>query len=157
MPVCRIDYCQFILTSQTNFTMTQFADHRHGFSHDAVKRYLQGDKLTANQVWEHSKRDIVVCARGCIVCDDTLSTRIIRTILNWFDGNTVERPRPDKCIGLVNCINVNPEQDGKTKLDHVRDMLLSAVANKGLYQVKRRWLSETCQELRSPALAMAFA
>jgi Transposase DDE domain len=52
-----------------------------------------------------------------------------------------------KGIGLVNCIYVNPEtseywpidyrifapeQDGKTKLDHVRDMLLSAVANKGL-------------------------
>ena len=58
--------------SQANFTLTQFADHSPGFSHDAVKRYLQGDKLTANQVWKHSKRDVVACVRSCIVFDDSI-------------------------------------------------------------------------------------
>ncbi len=72
MTINRLDYCQFLLTSQTNFTMTNFADHIQGSSHDAVKRYLEMDKLTANQVWEHAQRDIVVSPRGCIVFDDTI-------------------------------------------------------------------------------------
>ena len=52
-----------------------------------------------------------------------------------------------KGIGMVNCLYVNPDSgqywivdyrlydpdgDGKTKLDHVKDMLLSLIANKGL-------------------------
>jgi len=148
MPVKRIDYCQFILTSQANFTMTQFADHSSGFSHDAVKRYLQGDKLTANQVWEHAKREIVVCARGCIVFDDSIldknHSHHIELVRRQYSGNAHGLI---KGIGLVNCIYVNPEtgeywpidyrifapeQDGKTKLDHVQDMLVGAIANKEL-------------------------
>jgi hypothetical protein len=52
--------------------MTYFADHAQGFSHDAVKRYLQLDKLTAHQVWEHSKANIVTPPRGYLVFDDTV-------------------------------------------------------------------------------------
>jgi hypothetical protein len=50
--VTRFDYCQFLVVSQTNYTLTYFAEHSPGFSHDAVKRYLQEDKLMARMVWE---------------------------------------------------------------------------------------------------------
>lgn len=148
MTIKRIDYCQFLLTSQTNFTMTNFADHIQGSSHDAVKRYLEVDKLTANQVWEHAQRDIVVSPRGCIVFDDTILDKShshrIELVRRQYSGNA---HGIIKGIGLVNCLYVNPdtgeywpidyrlfapEQDGKTKLDHVREMLLNAVANKDL-------------------------
>jgi hypothetical protein len=42
-PVTRIDYCQYLLISQINYTLTNFADHTEHFSHDAVNRYLAGD------------------------------------------------------------------------------------------------------------------
>jgi DDE superfamily endonuclease len=144
----RLDYCQFLLTSQTNFTMTNFADHIQGSSHDAVKRYLEVDKLTANQVWEHAQRDIVVSPRGCIVFDDTIldkgHSHSIELVRRQYSGNA---HGIIKGIGLVNCLYVNPdtgeywpidnrlfapEQDGKTKLDHVREMLVNAVGNKNL-------------------------
>src|SRR5258708_32634600 len=51
--VTRLDYCQFLLVSQTNYTLTYFADHGPGFSHDAVNRYLEEDKLTARLVREN--------------------------------------------------------------------------------------------------------
>jgi len=39
--VTRLDYCQFLLVTQTNYTLTYFAEHSEKFSHDAVKRYLE--------------------------------------------------------------------------------------------------------------------
>jgi hypothetical protein len=56
----RLDYCQFLLSTQFNYTLTYFADHTGRFSHDAVNCYLLGEKLTARLVWEN--------VRGQIVC-----------------------------------------------------------------------------------------
>jgi hypothetical protein len=55
----RLDYCQFLCSSHTNFTMTYFAEHGAGFSHDAVNRMLRRDKLTPRLVWEHVKSDVI--------------------------------------------------------------------------------------------------
>ena len=45
-PVTRLDYCQYLLSSQINYTLTNFADHTTAFSHDKLNRYLAGDKIT---------------------------------------------------------------------------------------------------------------
>ncbi|BAM54391.1 hypothetical protein BEST7613_5460 [Synechocystis sp. PCC 6803] len=42
----RLDYCQYLLSSPTNYTLTNLAKHLDGVSHDRIKRYLQGVKLT---------------------------------------------------------------------------------------------------------------
>jgi hypothetical protein len=42
--------------SQTNYTLTYFAEHSTRFSHDAMKRYLEMDKLTTRMVWEARSR-----------------------------------------------------------------------------------------------------
>ena len=55
----RIDYCQFLASSHTNFTMTYFADHTNGLSNDAINRFLRNDKLTGKIIWEHVQGDIV--------------------------------------------------------------------------------------------------
>jgi len=43
--VTRLDYCQYLLVSQINYTLTNFADHSANFSHDALNRYVAGERL----------------------------------------------------------------------------------------------------------------
>ena len=45
-PVTRLNYCQYLLVSQINYTLTNFADHCESFSHDAINRYLRGERIT---------------------------------------------------------------------------------------------------------------
>ena len=55
MKPTRRDYCQFLLSTQTNYTQTYFADHHQHFSHDAINRYLQSDNVTPEVVWDQVK------------------------------------------------------------------------------------------------------
>lgn len=144
----RLDYCQFLLSSHTNFTITYYAEHTKNFSHDSVNRYLSTEKMTASVIWEHVKGDIVFSPRGCIVFDDSVldknHSHSIDMVRRQYSGNAHGLI---KGIGMVNCLYVNPdtgqywivdyrlfdpEGDGKTKLDHVRDMLISLVASKAV-------------------------
>lgn len=146
--VTRLDYCQFLLVSQTNYTLTYFADHRPGFSHDAIKRYLEEDKLTARLVWENVKGQVVRSEQGYIAFDDTVldhnSAFKIELVRRQYSGNA---HGIIKGIGVVTCVYINPERDqfwiidyrifdpqhdGKTKLDHVRQMLDNALHDKQL-------------------------
>jgi hypothetical protein len=128
--------------------MTHFAEHAKGFSHDAVNRLLRRDKLTGQIIWEHVKGDIISSPRGCLIFDDSVldknHSHSIELVRLQYSGNAHGLI---KGISMVNCLYVNPEtgqywivdyrifdpdSDGKTKLDHVREMLISAVARKGL-------------------------
>jgi hypothetical protein len=47
----RLDYCQYLLVSQINYTITHYADHtRNEMSHDAINRYLRHERLTPRLV-----------------------------------------------------------------------------------------------------------
>jgi len=148
MGINRIDYCQFLLSTQTNYTMTRFADHAQGVSHDAVNRLLRRDKLTGQIIWEHVKGDIVASPRGCLVFDDSIldksHSHCMDLVRLQYSGNA---HGVIKGIGMVNCLDVNPQTgqywivdyrlfdpggDGKTKLDHVHEMLVAAIASKAL-------------------------
>ena len=41
----RLDSCQYLLSSPLNDTLTHFADHSEGFSHDMINRYLAGARI----------------------------------------------------------------------------------------------------------------
>ena len=146
--VTRLDYCQFLLSSQTNYTLTYFAEHTDRFSHDAVNRYLRGEKLTARLLWEQVRGQILPSERGYLVFDDTVidknSSFQIEVVRKQYSGNA---HGIIKGIGVVSCVYVNPEcdqfwvidyriyapdDDGKTKLDHVREMLTRTIGEKGL-------------------------
>ena len=148
MKPTRLDYCQFLLSSQVNFTLTHHAEHHDQFSHDAIKRYLQGEKLTSRLIWENVRSQIVSSKYGYLVFDDSVQDKnfsnMIELVRRQYSGNA---HGIIKGIGMVNCLYVNPENgqywivdyrvfepdgDGKTKLDHVQDMLLSAIADKQL-------------------------
>jgi len=146
--VTRLDYCQFLLVGPTNYTLTYFADHSLGFSHDTVKRYLETDKRTARMVWEQVRGQGGSSEGGDPSFDDT--------VLNYnraFKIELVRRPYSGnaraviKGIGVVTCVYINPEldqfwiidyriydpqRDGKSKLDHVREMLDNALSDKQL-------------------------
>jgi hypothetical protein len=146
--VTRLDYCQFLLVSQTNYTLTYFADHSPGFSHDAVKRYLEADKLTARMVWESVRGQVVGSEQGYLAFDDTVldhdSSFKIDLVRRQYSGNA---HAVIKGIGVVTCVYINPEldqfwiidyriydpeRDGKSKLDHVWEMLDNALSDKQL-------------------------
>jgi hypothetical protein len=85
----RLDYCQYLLVSQVNYTLTNFAEHTEKFSHDAVNGYLAGDQITPRLVWENVRGQVIQTPEGFIMFDDTVMTKTSRTRLNWFGHNTV--------------------------------------------------------------------
>jgi hypothetical protein len=139
----RIDYCQYLLSTQTNFTITNYANHILNVSHDAINRYLRKEKITAKIIWEHVKGSIVQSPRGCVIFDDSIldknHSHSIELVRRQYSGNAHDLI---KGIGMVNCLYVNPDSgqywivdyriydpdgDGKTKLDHVQEMLARLV------------------------------
>ncbi len=67
--VTRLYYCQYLFSSQINYTLTNFAKHVETLSHDMVNRYLRDEKLTPMLVWGHTKGDIKQSKNGFIVFD----------------------------------------------------------------------------------------
>jgi hypothetical protein len=147
-PVTRLDYCQYLLSSQINYTLTYFAEHTEVFSHDAVNRYLAGEQITPRLVWENVKGDVVQISEGCLVFDDTVVDKNfsakVDLVRRQYSGNA---HGIIKGIGVVTCVYVNsaldqfwiidyriydPDGDGKSKLDHVQDMLNHCVYSKQL-------------------------
>ncbi len=146
--ITRLDYCQYLLVSQINYTLTNYAEHTEKFSHDMANRYLAGDEIRPRLVWENVQSQVVQTPYGFLVFDDTVMDKNyshnIELVRRQYSGN---EHGVIKGIGVVTCVYVNPELDqfwiidyriydpdgdGKTKLDHVQDMLLNVVYQKGL-------------------------
>ena len=104
--------------------------------------------MTGHLIWEHVKGDIIPSHRGCIVFDDTIldknHSHSIELVRRQYSGNA---HGIIKGIGMVNCLYVNPDNgqywivdyrifnpdgDGKSKLDHVEEMLTQLIADKGV-------------------------
>lgn len=139
MKVTAMSYGQFLINSPLNFTGTYFAETVDGLDHNSVYRYLKNSKLSSKIVWEKSSKNIVFSKYGYVIFDDTVADKIfsfdIELARNQYSGNAHGIV---KGIGIVTCLYYNPEidrffvldfrifapdQDGKTKLDHTREML----------------------------------
>jgi hypothetical protein len=146
--VTRLDYCQYLLVSQINYTLTNFADHSETFSHDAINRYLRGERITPRLVWDNVEGQVIRTPDGYIVFDDTVLDKncsfAIELVRRQYSGNA---HGVIKGIGVVTCIYINPDLDqfwlidyriydpdgdGKSKLEHVREMLTNIVYHKQL-------------------------
>ena len=144
----RLDYCQYLLSAQTNFTIANYADHASNLSHDAINRHLKSIKMTAKITWEHAKGSIVQSPRGCVIFDDSIldknHSHNIELVRRQYSGNAHGLI---KGIGMINCLYVNPDSgqywildyriydpdgDGKSKLDHVKEMLDCLVTRRGV-------------------------
>ena len=144
----KLDYCQYLLSSQTNYTLTNLAEHLQVFSHDTINRYLRGERLTPRLLWDNVKSIIQLDTDGSVIFDDSVinknSSRSIEIVRRQYSGN---EHRVIRGIGLISCVYVNrktgqfwvvdyriydPDGDGKTKLEHVADMLQTLVFHKQL-------------------------
>ncbi len=139
MKTTRQIYCQYLLSSQINYTCTNLADHLEGLDHNSVYRYLKQEKLTPALIWEKVKDLLVTTENGYLLFDDTVLDKSysfeIEGVRRQYSGNA---HGVVKGIGIVNLVYYNaetdqywiidyrvfdPDRDGKTKLDHLNDML----------------------------------
>jgi len=148
MKFTKINYCQYLLSSQTNYTITNLAEHLENVSHDRINRYLRKEKLTPSLLWENVQPSLKKDPDGYIIFDDTVLDKRysseIEISRRQYSGN---EHRVMEGIGLVSCLYVNsttqqfwvidyriydPEGDGKTKIIHVEEMLEALVSKKKL-------------------------
>lgn len=101
----QVDYCQYLLSSQTNYTLTNYAEHVTSLSHDLVNRFLSTEKLTASNLWQHVKDGIISSENGYIAVDDTVMdkshSKNIDSVRWQYSGNAHKIVRG---IGFLNCI-----------------------------------------------------
>jgi hypothetical protein len=144
MSLSKLDYSQFLLSSQVNYTLTHLADHLQKFSHDTITRYLGGVTLRPRHLWEKVAPLLEQHEEAFLLFDDTVldksfGPQIEMTQKQW-SGNAHGIVRG---IGLVSCVYVHPhsghfwvmdyrvydpQQDGRSTLDHVQAMFESAIS-----------------------------
>ena len=144
----RLDYCEFLISSQINYTQTYLADHHEHYSHDSINRFLRSDKLTPNILWKNVKDEIVESENGYVIFDDTVIDKRYNQksnlVRSQWSGN---EKRVIRGIGVVTNIYVNPELncywiinyriydpagDGQSKITHMLEMLDNLVYVKEL-------------------------
>lgn len=104
----KLNYCQYLLSSQINYTLTNLADHLEQISHDKINRYLKNEKLTPRLLWDNVKDVIEINHNAYLFFDDTVIDKryaiAIETSRRQYSGNEhsiIQR------IGVINCIYVN--------------------------------------------------
>lgn len=110
MGFSKLEYCQFLLSSPVNHTLTYLANHAPQWSHDRINRYLRNEELTPRLLWENVREVIQSGKGGYLLFDDT--------VLDKQFGPHIEMRRRqwsgnEKAviggIGLVSCVYVNEE------------------------------------------------
>jgi len=143
MSFTKLDYCQYLLSSQVNYTLTNLAEHLKSFSHDTINRYLKGEKLSPRLLFEQTRSLLEIDPQAYLIFE-------LDTVLDKSFGPKIELVRKQwsgnkkgviRGVGVVSCVYVNPktehfwvvdyrifdpEADAKSKLDHVEEMLRSA-------------------------------
>lgn len=111
-PVSRFDYFQCLLSSQINYTLTNFADHSQWFSHDQLNSFLRNEKLKPRLVWKQIKDSIVFGENGFLLFDNTIADKnysfAIELVRHQYSSNTKSII---KGIGIITCLYVNYESN----------------------------------------------
>ena len=101
----KLDYCQYLLSTSHNYTLTNFAQHLGNVSHDEINRYLKTEKITPQTLWLNVKDNIEVDEDGYLVFDDTVLDKShsnkIELVRKQYSGNAHGVVRG---IGVVNCV-----------------------------------------------------
>jgi hypothetical protein len=136
------------LVTQINYTLTNFAEPTERFSHDAINRYLRGERITPRLVWDKVRDQVVPTPQGYIMFADTVLDKHYSSAINLVRRQYSGHAKAViKGIGVVTWVYVNPatdqfwviayriydpDGDGHSQLDHVREMLSNVVYQKGL-------------------------
>ncbi len=65
------NYCQYLLSTQTNHTLTNYAEHVKNVGHDVMKLFLKNERLTSSTIWKKTKSGIVPSSEDHMIFDDT--------------------------------------------------------------------------------------
>jgi len=131
-----------------NYTCTNLSDHLDGSpgtSHDAISDYLRREKLTSRGLWELVAPLLNDSTEAFLVLDDSVQDKRhsekIELVKLQYSGAEHGLVRG---IGVVNLLHTDaqgdyypidyrifdPDNDGKTKNDHFREMLIRAISDK---------------------------
>jgi hypothetical protein len=144
-------YIEYLIATPGNYTCTNLADHLEGEaaqSHDAISDFLRQQKLTPRRLWDVVAPLLCDGPHCYLIFDDSVQDKryshqieLVKLQYSGAVGGLV------RGIGVLNLLHSNgpqgefypldyrlyaPEQDGKTKNDHFRDMLIRAVSDKQL-------------------------
>jgi len=79
MSFTRLDYCEYLLSSQVDYTLTNLAEHLESFSHDTINRYLKGEKLSPRLLWKQARSLVEIDPKAYLIFDDTVLNKSFRT------------------------------------------------------------------------------
>ena len=139
-------YIEYLVSTPSNYSCSNLAEHLEDMSHDAVSDYLQRDKLTARHLWELVAALLKDSESSYLIVDDSVQnkqySRKIELVKKQYSGAEHGLVRG---IGVVNLVHSDgtdfypidyriyaPEADGKTKNDHFREMFLNALSDKDI-------------------------
>jgi hypothetical protein len=144
----KLQYVEFLISTVANFTGSHLAEHLDSVSHDTVTDYLQSERLTAAHLWGLVSGLLHDSEQAFLMADDSVQdkrySRFIELVKRHYSGATHGLVRG---IGVVNLVHSSgtagdfypidyriyaPDSDGKTKNEHFREMLVRAVADKGI-------------------------
>jgi hypothetical protein len=91
MKFTKLNYCQYLLSSQINYTLTNLADHLEQISHDKINRYLKNEKLTPRLLWDNLKKILEKNDNAYLVFDDTVLDKRYATEIE------ISQQKPIKC------------------------------------------------------------
>jgi hypothetical protein len=125
------------------YTITNLPEYLECISHDVTNFFLKTEKLTSLLLWDKVKEVVEADGNGYIIFDDSVLDKRyseeIEMVRRQYSGNEHSILQG---IGVVSCVYVNPkvqrfwvidyhifnaDVDGKTKIDHVKDMLQNLV------------------------------
>jgi len=138
-------YCRFLEVTSTRYSalsLSEVAPESMNISHDSISRWLASAKVQPKDLWEAARKEISgksgILAFDDVVIDKSRSQKM--ELVNWQYSGTEHGVV--KGIGVVNALWQtskdeytpvdyriwNPPEDGKTKNNHLMDMLSSAKA-----------------------------
>jgi len=146
--ITKLQYVEYLISTFGNYTGSHLAEHLDGVSHDVITDYLRSERLTSRSLWELVAPLISDGPDALLILDDSVQdkrySRFIELVKRQYSGAIHGLERGIGVVNLVHSTGVAgdfwpldfriyaPDADGKTKNQHFRDMLVRAVANKGL-------------------------
>ena len=142
----RRQYIEYLISTSGNYTCSNLATHLDGVSHDAVTDYLREDRLTAHSLWERVEPLLKDSEDAYLLVDDSVQNKQysqrIELVKRQYSGAEHGLVRG---IGVVNLVHSDgevfypidyriyaSEQDGKSKNEHFREMLIRAKSDKNI-------------------------
>ena len=123
-----VDYCQYLLKSHTNFTITLRRTLQiENISHDTINRYLRTESLNSEDLWRNVQEEFVSHTEAYLIFDDTVINKKygynIELTRRQYSGNEhqvvcVLSAAKFVGLGIVNCVYFNPQNEQLWIIDY---------------------------------------